>query len=251
MKLTTVLLLFLSVLLLFPVVTKSQEPVTVYANIDFNKAAPEKITDYLRLETEIWKPIQQEHINQGGIIGWNVFRVWFAGTGSEYNYTVMEVYRNYRDMAFLYSDDIVTRVHPGINEAKLLEDTYAAREIVRAQSAVRIAALQPGAGVKPSQYVRVTYLSASDLSAFEKDVTGRYLPVFRERMKEGRNQGWDLYRLILPGGQSIPCQYISFEYLTSMDAAVTADWPANLTGIAPTAVYRSELWERLEYLVKD
>jgi hypothetical protein len=234
-------------------ISTAQEKVQVFTNIDFNKAAPERINDYLRLESEIWKPIQQEHIRQGGIISWNVFRVWFAGTGSEYNYAVMEVYRNYEDMAFVYSDDIVTRVHPEINEAKLMEDTYRAREIVRAQSAERIAMLQPVGKTKPSQYVTVTYLDVgkSDVTDFEKNASGIIQAAFTDRMKSGLNLGWDLYRLILPGGNSVPYRYISFEYLDNMDKVVSAGWPAFPATTKTGTVYRSELWERVEYLMKD
>jgi hypothetical protein len=237
-------------LVFFPGEIKSQEKVQIFGNIDFNKALPERINDYLKLESEMWKPIQEEHIRQGGIIGWNVFRVWFAGTGSEYNYAVMETYRNYSDMAFVYSDDIITKVHPGINEAKLMDDTYHAREIVRAQSVERIAALRPDTVKKPSQYVVVTYLAVKkdNISAFEKDANDLILQAFRERMKSGMNEGWDLYKLVLPGGETMPCQYISFEYITGMDQAVKATWPDPLPGIQPCTVYRTELWERLVYL---
>ena len=230
--------------------TKAQEKVQIFGNIDFNKALPERINDYLKLESEMWKPIQVEHIKQGGIINWNVYRVWFAGTGSEYNYAVMETYRNYRDMSFVYSDDIITKVHPGINETQLMDDTYRAREIVRAQSVERIAAFKSDTAKKPSQYVVVTYLAVKkdDLPAFEKDANDLIQQAFKERMKSGMNQGWDLYKLILPGGETMPCQYISFEYITNMDQAVKAGWPDPLPGIKPCTVYRTELWERLVYL---
>ena len=229
--------------------TAAQEKVQVYGNIDFNKALPERINDYLRLESEMWKPVQEEHIRQGGIIDWNVFRVWFAGTGAEYNYAVMETYRNYSDMAFVYSDDIITKVLPGVNEAKLMEDTYRAREIVRAQSVERIATVEPAAK-KPFQYAVVTFLAVKkdNEAAFENYVRDLIVKSFNERMQNGLDLGWDLYKMILPNGETMPCQYISFEYLDNMDQAAKTSWPGPLQGVKPCTVYRTELWERLVYL---
>ena len=117
--------------------TWSQDKVRIFTNIDFNLVAPEEVDNYLNLEGKLWKPIQQEHIKEGGLLGWSVYRVWFTGTGSKYNYAVMEMYNKYEDMSFEYSNDIITKVHPGIDEQKLMNDTYKAREIVKAQSAVR------------------------------------------------------------------------------------------------------------------
>lgn len=227
----------------------AQENVQVYGNIDFNKALPERINDYLKLESEMWKPVQEVHIRQGGIIGWNVFRVWFAGTGAEYNYAVMETYRKYSDMAFVYSDDIITKVLPGINEAKLMEDTYHAREIVRAQSVERIAAVE-SAAKKPFQYTVVTFLAVKkdNEPAFERYIQDLIVSSFRERMQKGLNQGWDLYKMILPNGETMSCQYISFEYLDNMDQAAKTNWPGPLQGIKPCTVFRTELWERVVYL---
>ncbi len=227
----------------------AQEKVQVYGNIDFNKALPERINDYLRLESEMWKPVQEEHIRQGGITGWNVYRVWFAGTGAEYNYAVMETYRNYSDMAFVYSDDIITKVLPGINEAKLMEDTYRAREIVRAQSVERIATVEPTTK-KPYQYAVVTFLAVKkdNVAAFENYVRDLIGKAFRERVQTGLDLGWDLYKMILPHGETMLCQYISFEYLDNMDQAAKTSWPGPLQGVKPCTVYRTELWERVVYL---
>ncbi|MBN1185595.1 MAG: hypothetical protein JXB49_25150 [Bacteroidales bacterium] len=229
--------------------TTAQEKVQVYGNIDYNKALPERINDYLKLESEMWKPVQEEHIRQGGITGWNVFRVWFAGTRSEYNFAVMETYKKYSDMAFVYSDDIITKVLPGINEAKLMEDTYRAREIVRAQSVERIATVEPTTK-KPYQYAVVTFLAVKkdNVAAFENYVRDLIEKAYRERVQTGLDLGWDLYKMILPHGETMLCQYISFEYLSNMDQAAKTSWPGPLQGVEPCTVYRIDLWERLLYL---
>lgn len=227
--------------------SKSQNKVRIFTNIDFNKVEPGKVTDYLNLEGNLWKPVQQEHIKEGGLAGWNVFRVWFSGTASEYNYAVMELYDRYENMSFDYNDDILSKVHPGISEQKLMDDTYAAREIAFAQSAVRISTLRPHETQGPSKYVRVTYLNIkqSNEAQFEKNILEIAIPAMQERMENGYNQGWDLYKVVAPGGDSVPFQYISFEYLPDMGLMVKPGGADASKGMEPGKIYRTELWERI------
>jgi hypothetical protein len=229
---------------------RSQDKTKIFTNIDFNKVSPEKVNDYLNLEGKIWKPIQQEHMKQGGLAGWNVFRVWFTGTGSEYNYAVMELYRNYEDMSFVYSNDIIAKVHPGINESKLMDDTYHAREIAKAQSAVRIAMIRPEIKKEPFKYVIVTYLDIkkSNEALFEKNIGDVVLPAFKERMSSGMCKGWDLFKLVIPNGDSVPFQYMSFEYIDSMGQVVQQGGPDAMKGMEPGKVFRTEFWEGVEFL---
>jgi len=231
-------------------IAKAQDETTVYTNIDFNKVLPERVNEYLNLEGKLWKPIQQEHVKAGGILGWNVFRVWFTGTGSSYNYAVMELYPKYENMAFVYNDDIITKVHPGINEDKLMDDTYHAREIVKAQSAVRIAMISPDTKKAPSKYAIVTYLDVkkSNVTEFEKNINDVAIPLMREQMKAEYNYGWDLFKTILPTGDIVPYQYISFEYINDMDMVVKTGGPDASKGMEPRQVHRTELWERVESL---
>ena len=231
----------------------SQDRVRVFINLDFNKVAPEKTTDYLTLEDSIWKPIQQEHIKEGGLAGWNVFRVWFSGTDSKYNYIVKELYNKYEDMAYEYGNDVIAKVHPGIDEAQLMEGTYSARSIAEAQSAVRLAMLRPAEKKEPSRFVLVNYLNIkkSNEAQFEKNILEVAMPAFQDRMNSGFNQGWDLYKVVVPGGDSVPYQYISFEYIGSMGEVVKPGGEDASKGMEPGKVYRTELWERVNYLVGD
>jgi hypothetical protein len=230
----------------------AQDNTRIYTNIDFNKVLPERVNDYLNLEGKMWKPIQQEHLKEGGIVGWNVFRVWFTGTGSTYNYAVMELYPKYENMSFVYSDNIITKVLPGVNEKKLMDDTYHAREIVKAQSAVRIAMVFPDSKKSPSSYVIVTYLDVkkTNTAEFEKNVNDIAIPLMKERMKAGFNEGWDLFKTILPSGDIVPYQFISMEYISGMDIVVKTGGPDATRGMEPSQCYRTELWERVESLDK-
>ncbi len=246
---------FCTFILLWVIVlqTFSQDKVRVFAHIDFNKVKPERDNDYVNLEGNVWKPIQQEHIKEGGLVSWSVYRVWFTGTASEYNYAVMERYSKYEDMDFPYDDDIITKVHPGMNQEKLMEDTFRAREIATGQSLVRISMLRPAGKIEPSKYVVATYLNIknSNKAQFEKNILEIAVPALQDRMNNGYNQGWDLFKVVLPEGDSVPYQYISLEYINNMGLVVKPGGADASNGMEPGKVYRKELWERVNYLGED
>jgi hypothetical protein len=238
-----------------------------FGNIDFNKVAPANINDYLALEGKIWKPVQQEHINQGGLKGWFVFRVWFAGTGSDYNYVVMELYDSFAGMTFPYSDDIIARVHPGMNEAELMDKTLKARDIVKAQSVERIAMQRPVMNEFPYKYATVYYFDVSpeNADAYEKMEREVWLPVHQQRIQEGLCSGWDLLKTVIPNGTSVPFKYMSMEWFKDFNEIIAVDGfdplpviqknfpekPAQevyIKSLALRTVYRKELWELVEFL---
>jgi len=250
--------------------TVAQQTPHTYGNIDFNKVAPANVNDYLMLEGKIWKPVQQEHINQGGLKGWFVFRVWFAGTGSDYNYVVMEQYDSFDGMTFPYSGDIISRVHPGMDEAEMMDKTLKARDIVRAQSVERIAMLRPEANNYPCKYVSVYYLDveADEVSAYEKMEQEVWLPVHKKRIQAGLCSGWDLYKIVIPNGESVPFKYMSMEWFNEFGGVTAVDQLDPLPVIQKNfpetpaeeiynksldlrTVYRKELWELVEFLKAD
>jgi hypothetical protein len=210
---------------LFLNIAYNQQVTNSFGNIDFNMVAPASVNEYLTLEGKIWKPIQQEHINQGGLKGWFVFRVWFNGTGSDYNYVVMEWYDSFGGMTFPYSDDIVSKVHPGMNEAEMMDRTLKARDIVRAQSVERIATLRPEKNEFPYKYVAVYYLDVAreNIKAYEKMEQDVWLPVHKQRILAGLCSGWDLFRTVIPNGESVPFKYLSMEWFREFGEVTAVD----------------------------
>jgi len=255
---------------IFQVDAYPQQQIHNFGNIDFNKVAPANINDYLMLEGKIWKPVQQEHIRQGGLKGWFVFRVWFAGTGSDYNYAVMELYDSFAGMTFPYSDDIITKVHPGMNEAELMDKTLKARDIVRAQSVERIAMLRPVKNEYPYRYATVYYFNVSpeNVTAYEKMEQEVWQPLHQQRIQAGLCSGWDLFKTVIPSGESVPFQYISMEWFKDFNEITAVggfdplpviqknfpEKPAQEVysqSLLLRKIYRKELWELVEFLKAD
>jgi hypothetical protein len=170
-------------------------------------------------------------------------------------------------MTFPYSDDIITKVHPGMNEAALMDKTLKARDIVRAQSVERIAMLRPEKNEFPYKYATVYYFDVSpeNAKAYEKTEQEVWLPVHQQRIQAGLCSGWDLFKNVIPSGASVPFKYISMEWFKDFNEIIAVDGfdplpviqknfpekPAQEVfnkSLALRTVYRKELWELVEFL---
>ena len=94
----------------------SQDNETLYIETDYMKVNRANQVEYLKLEKEIWKPIHQERVNAGHILGWYLYRVSYpGGTEVHHNYTTVTVYRTFKDMENPYPQEIWTKVHPNLS----------------------------------------------------------------------------------------------------------------------------------------
>ena len=97
------------------------------------KVHPSKSAEYLALEHDIWKPMQQERIKQGRMRSWTVYAVRYpTGTQRECDYRVVNTYNSIADIDRPITD-VVAKVHPSTPFAELARRTYAARDLVKGE----------------------------------------------------------------------------------------------------------------------
>jgi hypothetical protein len=56
----------------------SQEGPSLFVVLDFMKVQPSQHSVYLEVEQDIWKPMHQERIHQGIIVGWFLYALEFS-----------------------------------------------------------------------------------------------------------------------------------------------------------------------------
>jgi len=106
--------------------------------VNFIKANPAKVEEYLKLERETWKPVHQERIRAGQMRSWALYSVQYPfGTSLEYDFATIDTYASLADAERDISA-IFVKVHPSAPLSDIGSRTEAARSIVRGEVWSRI-----------------------------------------------------------------------------------------------------------------
>jgi len=107
-----------------------------YVEVNYMKAAPGHENEYMKLEQEQWKPIHAERIKQGKVRSWYFFEVRFpSGTESKYDFVTVNTFDQFGQMENPYGDfdQLIRKVHPGMNLDDFGSRTNKARDLVRSE----------------------------------------------------------------------------------------------------------------------
>lgn len=103
-----------------------------FVQIGYMRVQPGKENQYVRLEQEIWKPIQQQRIAAGQLAHWGIYGLWFpGGTNEPYNFCAVNVYREFADLALGFTDEMFQKALPGADLEVVQEQTIATRDMVQ------------------------------------------------------------------------------------------------------------------------
>ncbi len=119
--------------------TQAQQPQrpSVYL-VNFMKANPAKVEEYLKLERETWKPVHQERIRAGQMRSWALYNVQYPyGTALEYDFVTVDTYLSLAD-AERDITAVFAKVHPSASLSDIGSRTEAARSLVRGEVWSRI-----------------------------------------------------------------------------------------------------------------
>jgi hypothetical protein len=122
---------FLAGSMVSPALTQQQAS-PVYL-VNFMKAQPGKVGDYLRLERDIYMPVHQELVRTGRMHSWAVYAVQYPyGDAREYDFVTIDAFDSLAD-ADRPTDDIFRKVHPSLTPEQIDIQTEGARSLVRGE----------------------------------------------------------------------------------------------------------------------
>jgi hypothetical protein len=255
------------VLASLPIAGNAQEEPTIFAIIDYMKVKPGNVDKYVDIEKTIWKPIHQELINQGKIVGWHLYEVRYTGTDDDYNYVTVTLIDNPASLENPYVGIDYGKILPGKDIAKAYEETLKNRDLVKSNLIIRQAYAYPDGGPVPFKYLEVDYMKVKpgeedNYLDVEKNI---WLPVHKEFIKAGTRVGWSLWSQQFPGGSKMDHQFATVNYFSDfskigmanyVDAFSKAHQGKDVnelfekTGKSRELV-RSELWELLDSVMKQ
>jgi len=113
------------------------QPAFVYV-VNFMKANPARVQEYLQLERQTWKPVHQERIRAGQMRSWALYGVRYPfGSSLEYDFVTIDTYASLADVERDITP-IFAKVHPSTSLSDAAARVEAARTLVRGEVWSRI-----------------------------------------------------------------------------------------------------------------
>lgn len=249
-----------------PVISRAQTVPSLFVSIDYMKVKPENHWKYLEVEQEIWKPMHEERISQGIIVGWYLYALEFSGTENEYNYVAISLYDKAENLENPWNAEIPQKIHPNQTLNEILEKTHNSRENVKTELFYSIASAPEIPLEIPSSYMQVNFMNVDPgmEAEYEKLESEIWLPIHQESIKSGRTAGWGVWRSLYPRGSSQKYQYIAFNSFSQFSYVFDLDFSIPFNEIHPgrdfeevaqkaietRTIYRVELWDLIDYVIR-
>lgn len=255
-------LIFSLALGIVPKTVLAQEPTNLIIEVDYMKVKPGQEGTYVTLEQNVWKPIHQERIRKGIIVGWILYQVMYAGADDPYNFVTINVYTNPSNLENPYAGIDFEKIHPGKNITKETENTYNSRTLTRRQLMGRAVYANPGGGESPGPH---KYLVAN----FMKTIPGgNYMsieneiakPVSQELINNGVWAGWSVWTNVFPRGTGMESDVVTADYYADLLKTGSVNYMQAFEKVHPQKnwsefsekmqksrnIIRSELWKLID-----
>ncbi|MBP6824937.1 MAG: hypothetical protein KA165_00120 [Saprospiraceae bacterium] len=195
--------------------------------VDYLKTTPGHATDYIKLETEVWKDIHKSRIKKGIITGWYFLEVRFpSGTETEYDYVTVTAVKGWTGIdsfgaGWLDAYRALTAV-----QQKRADSTNMFRNLVRTEVwTTEEAIFKKPAGSVPPKYWFVNTMDVHDgkWDAYVKMEKDLVKPVQQEQINTGHRAGWGVYSLVFPWGAEAKYEAVAIDYFETWSDAVADD----------------------------
>jgi hypothetical protein len=244
----------------------SQTTPSLFVVVDYMKVESENHEKYLEVEQEIWKPLHQERINQGIIVGWYLYAIEFSGTQDNYNYVAISMYDSAKNLENPWNQEIPENVHPNMKINEILDQTFQSRENVKSELFYSIATAPPIPLEIPASYLEVNFMQVEPekFDEYELLESEIWLPIHNESIQSGRTAGWGLWRSLFPRGAGQPYQYITLNSFSKFSYVFQSDFSVPFKNIHPAknfnevtqktqrarTIMRTELWNLIDYAIR-
>ena len=266
MKTVLITLMIAFVMACLPHASWAQDQPAVFAIVDFMKVKPASESKYLELEETFWKPMHQERINQGKIMGWILYRVLYTGTNDLYNYVTVTVFDNPANLEDPWAGIDPKKLLPGKDIDKAYDETLNSRDLVKSNLIMREDEIYPAGGPGAYKYLQVDFMKVKPGNEglyldVEKTI---WKPIHNEFIKAGSRVGWSLWSMQFPSGSGGDAQFATVNYFSEFkkigmanytDAYKKAHPGKDMNEIsaktgASRDLVRSELWQVVDAVMR-
>ncbi len=209
-----------------PKTVLAQKNSNLFIEVDLMKVKQGEEGNYVDLEQKVWKPIHQERINKGIIVGWVLYEVMYTGSDDAYNYATVNVYANPGNLETPYQGIDAEKIHPGLDLDKEYEKTLNTRTLVKKQLMGRENYAYPGDGQGPGphKYIVVNYMKTIPGGNFMEVEEELAKPVSRELIKKGDWAGWSVWSNVFPRGSGLESNVVTVDYFADFSKIGSANY---------------------------
>jgi hypothetical protein len=200
--------LLLAIGLLAGSTASAQDAEPTYVILDCMKSTG---SNYADVETEVWKPMHQELVNQGKKIQWALYWVLF-GDRSVCDYYTVNVVTESQLNATGGFNEVFAAVHPDKDVNEVMSETAAARQMVWTE----LWQIHETVPSTDFAYVQINHFAASDAGEYVALEREYSKPVHEALVEDGVSAGWGLYSLSSPHGEQIPYTHGTADFMTTL-----------------------------------
>ncbi len=210
---------FLTLLFLNVQTVHSQSPAApLYIKVDYMKASPEMISEYLEVEQQLWKPIHEERYNQGIILGWSFYSVFVGEPNVPYNYIAVNFFDDFEKIDYFRLNDLVREIYPDKDLNEFYDRTRASREVVRTEIWQVNGIIQEENQYLPTgKYITKNFFDArggsGEHNEMELDFWGK---IHEVRVDQEILNSWGMYSLYYPAGDARHYTYSTVDYYDNL-----------------------------------
>lgn len=196
-----ILSLFVLIFLTNPVQAQETEQ-TLYLKVDYFFSKSERIGDYLTVEQELWKPVHEERVNRGIILGWSFYSLFAGEPDAPYNYIAVNVFDDFDKIDYFGLGDIVAEIYPDKDLDLFYQQTRETREVVRTEIWRVNKTLQSESDTLPlGNYITKNFFDSRGGNGHHVEMETEFWGGIHEaRIDQNLINGWVMYTLYYPTG---------------------------------------------------
>lgn len=191
---------------------------SLYLKVDYFKAPSDQIGAYLHVEQELWKPVHQERLDQGIILGWSFYSLFVGEPDAPYNYIAVNVFDDFEKIDYFGLSDIVAEIYPDKDLNEFYEQTRATRDVVRTEIWQVNAIVQKDENNLPiGNYITKNFFDSRGGSGEHESMEIDFWGGIHEiRVEKEILNSWAMYTLYYPAGDARHYTYSTVDYYESL-----------------------------------
>jgi hypothetical protein len=212
----SVVLLFIASFFIIPFHVNAQVDKRQYLIVEYVKVKPGMIGNFIRLQKDVWKKVEQEKLKQGKITGWELYEVLYpAGSSAEYNYVMYHRVSGWNAIeSFSEGNDDLFKKLLSKEQQAMMERSSEVEDMVKKEIWFVEDKIARAAYIPPSKYHTANFMNVvdgkwDDYMEMEKTLVK---PIHEEQARTGGRAGWTLLALREPDGSARPYQAATFDF---------------------------------------